>query len=139
MVIYFTQRILTGIEVGSVIVLKNIFYDYNKATLRDASKNELDRLTKLLVENPTIKIELSAHTDSRGSDSYNEKLSQRRAQSCVDYLIEKGISTERLVSKGYGETQLIKTDEDISKLKFEDEKEAAHQENRRTEFKIIAK
>ena len=130
---------LKKIEVGSVIVLKNIFYDYNKATLRDASKNELDRLTKLLVENPTIKIELSAHTDSRGGNSYNEKLSQRRAQSCVDYLITKGIDTGRLVSKGYGETMLIKTDADIAKLKFEDEKEAAHQENRRTEFKIISK
>ena len=130
---------LKGIEVGSVIVLKNIFYDYNKATLRDASKNELDRLTKLLNENPTIKIELSAHTDSRGGNAYNEKLSQRRAQSCVDYLIKKGISTGRLVSKGYGETKLIKTDAEIAKLKFKDEKEAAHQENRRTEFKIIAK
>ncbi|PCI93999.1 MAG: peptidoglycan-associated lipoprotein [Flavobacteriales bacterium] len=130
---------LKKIEVGSVIVLKNIFYDYNKATLRDASKNELDRLTKLLTENPTIKIELSAHTDSRGGNAYNEKLSQRRAQSCVDYLIKKGIATGRLVSKGYGETKLIKSDAEIAKLKFEDEKEAAHQENRRTEFKIIAK
>lgn len=130
---------LKKIKVGSAIVLKNIFYDYNKATLRDASKNELDRLTKLLQENPTIKIELSAHTDSRGGDSYNEKLSQRRAQSCVDYLIKNGISAGRMVAKGYGETQLINSDADIAKLKFEDEKEAAHQENRRTEFKIIEK
>jgi len=130
---------LKKIEVGSVIVLKNIFYDYNKATLRDASKNELDRLTKLLTENPSIKIELSAHTDSRGGNTYNEKLSLRRAQSCVEYLIKKDITPSRLVSKGYGETKLIKTDAVISKLKFEDEKEAAHQENRRTEFKIIAK
>jgi outer membrane protein OmpA-like peptidoglycan-associated protein len=130
---------LKKIEVGSVIVLKNIFYDYNKATLRDASKNELDRLTKLLTENPTIKIELSAHTDSRGSDSYNEKLSKRRAESCVTYLKDKGIAADRLVSKGYGESKLIKSDTEIAKLKFEDEKEAAHQENRRTEFKIIAK
>ncbi len=130
---------LKKIKVGSSIVLKNIFYDYNKATLRDASKNELDRLTKLLDENPTLKIELSAHTDSRGGDKYNEDLSQKRAQSCVDYLISKGISTDRLVSKGYGEQQLIKQDAEIAKLKFEDEKEAAHQENRRTEFKILSK
>ncbi|MCO6499309.1 MAG: PD40 domain-containing protein [Vicingus serpentipes] len=130
---------LKRLEVGSVIVLKNIFYDYNKATLRDASKNELDRLIKLLNENPTVKIELSAHTDSRGGDKYNMDLSQRRAQSCVDYLIKNSISTDRLVSKGYGESQLIRTDEDIAKLKFEDEKEEAHQENRRTEFKIISK
>jgi outer membrane protein OmpA-like peptidoglycan-associated protein/prefoldin subunit 5 len=130
---------LKKIEIGSVIVLKNIFYDYNKATLRDASKNELDRLIKLLTENPTIKIELSAHTDSRGGESYNEKLSQRRAESCVTYLKDKGIVADRLVSKGYGESKLIKSDTEIAKLKFEDEKEAAHQENRRTEFKIIAK
>ncbi|MDF1672316.1 MAG: OmpA family protein, partial [Vicingaceae bacterium] len=130
---------LKKIKVGSAIVLKNIFYDYNKATLRDASKNELDRLTKLLTENPTLKIELSAHTDSRGGDKYNEQLSQKRAQSCVDYLIGKGISKDRLIAKGYGETMLIKTDAEIAKLKFEDEKEAAHQENRRTEFKILEK
>ncbi|NQX97802.1 MAG: OmpA family protein [Flavobacteriales bacterium] len=86
-----------------------------------------------------MKIELSAHTDSRGGDSYNQKLSQKRAQSCVDYLIEKGIATSRLVSKGYGETKLIKSDTKIAKLKFKEDKEAAHQENRRTEFKIISK
>ena len=130
---------LKKIEVGSIIVLKNIFYDYNKATLRDASKNELVRLVKLLTENPTIKIELSAHTDSRGGNAYNQKLSEERAQSCVDYLIKNGIASDRLVSKGYGETRLIKSDANIAKLKFKDEKEEAHQENRRTEFKIIAK
>lgn len=130
---------LQKVEVGSTIVLKNIFYDYNKATLRDASKNELDRLAKLLQENPTIKIELSAHTDSRGGDKYNEELSQKRAQSCVDYLIKAGIATDRLVSKGYGEQKLIISDTEIAKLKFEDEKEDAHQQNRRTEFKILSK
>ncbi len=130
---------LKRVEVGSKIVLKNIFYDYNKATLRDASKNELDRLIKLLEENPTLKIELSAHTDSRGGDKYNEDLSQRRAQSCVDYLIKGGIATDRLVSKGYGEQELIISDAEIAKLKFEDEKEEAHQQNRRTEFKILSK
>ena len=130
---------LKRVEVGSKIVLKNIFYDYNKATLRDASKNELDRLIKLLVENPTLKIELSAHTDSRGGDKYNEDLSQRRAQSCVDYLIKGAIATDRLVSKGYGEQELIISDTEIAKLKFEDEKEEAHQQNRRTEFKILSK
>lgn len=130
---------LKRVEVGSKIVLKNIFYDYNKATLRDASKNELDRLIKLLEENPTLKIELSAHTDSRGGDKYNEDLSQRRAQSCVDYLIKGGIATDRLVSKGYGEQELIISDTEIAKLKFEDEKEEAHQQNRRTEFKILSK
>jgi len=130
---------LKKIDIGSIIVLKNIFYDYNKATLRDASKNELDRLVKLLNENPTIKIELSAHTDSRGGDKYNEDLSQKRAQSCVDYLVKNGIAADRLVSKGYGESRLVITDAEIAKLKFEEDKEAAHQENRRTEFKILSK
>jgi len=130
---------LKRVEVGSTIVLKNIFYDYNKASLRDASKNELDRLTKLLKENPTIKIELSAHTDSRGGNKYNQDLSQRRAQSCVDYLIKHGIGSDRLVSKGYGETKLLISDAEIAKLKFDDEKEDAHQQNRRTEFKILSK
>jgi len=130
---------LKRIEVGSVIVLKNIFYDYNKATLRDESKNELDRLIKVLTENPTIKIELSAHTDSRGGNKYNMDLSSERAQSCVDYLIKNGIAKDRLVVKGYGETKLIKTDAEIAKLKFRDEKEEAHQENRRTEIKILSK
>ncbi|MCK5872914.1 MAG: OmpA family protein, partial [Methylococcales bacterium] len=130
---------LKRIDVGSVIVLKNIFYDYNKSTLRDESKNELNRLIKVLTENPTIKIELSAHTDSRGGNKYNMTLSEKRAQSCVDYLIANGISSSRLVSKGYGETKLIKTDSEIAKIKFQDEKEDAHQENRRTEIKILAK
>jgi outer membrane protein OmpA-like peptidoglycan-associated protein len=130
---------LKKIEIGSIIVLKNIFYDYNKASLRDESKNELDRLTTLLNENPTIKIELSAHTDSRGGNKYNLSLSERRAQSCVDYLIKKGIPESRLVSKGYGETKLIKSDTEIAELKFEEDKEAAHQENRRTEIKILSK
>ena len=131
--------VLKRIEVGSVIVLKNIFYDYNKSTLRDESKNELNRLIKVLIENPTIKIELSAHTDSRGGNQYNMTLSEKRAQSCVTYLIDNGISSSRLVSKGYGETKLIKTDSEIAKIKFQDEKEDAHQENRRTEIKILAK
>ena len=127
------------IKVGSSIVLKNIFYDYNKATLRTSSMNELDRLTDLLVKNPTLKIELSAHTDSRGSDSYNQSLSQKRAQSCVDYLIKKGIASDRLVSKGYGENKLIVSDADIAKMSSNEEKEQGHQQNRRTEFKVISK
>lgn len=130
---------LKPIAVGSKIVLKNIFYDYNKATLRKQSINELDRLVKLLNDNPTLKIELSAHTDSRGSDSYNLDLSERRAQSCVDYLVSKGIAPSRLVAKGYGEKEPIFTDAEIAKLKTKEEKEEAHQQNRRTEFKILAK
>ncbi len=101
--------------------------------------NELDRLYNLLVKNPSLKVELSAHTDSRGGDAYNNKLSEERAQSCVDYLTQKGISKDRLIAKGYGKQQLLISDAQIAKIKSEEEKEEAHQQNRRTEFKILSK
>jgi outer membrane protein OmpA-like peptidoglycan-associated protein len=130
---------LKQVEVGATIVLKNIFYDFDKATLTDASTNELERLVKMLQDNPTIKIELGSHTDSQGDNAYNQSLSEKRAKSVVDYLIGKAISPDRLVSKGYGETKLLITDAEIAKMKTKAEKEAAHQENRRTEFKILSK
>ncbi len=120
---------LKKIEIGQSIVLKNIFFDFDKATIRSESANELDRLIKLLTENPTLKIELGSHTDSKGSDDYNQKLSQSRSQSVVSYLINKGISTDRLVAKGYGETVPVATNDT----------EVGRQENRRTEFKILSK
>ncbi len=120
---------LKPIEVGQSIILKNIFFDFDKATIRPESANELDRLIKLLTENPTLKIELGSHTDSKGSDEYNQKLSQSRSQSVVTYLIGKGIATDRLVAKGYGETVPVATNDT----------EAGRQENRRTEFKILSK
>lgn len=128
---------LDKLEKGKKVILMNIFYDYNKASLREASFNELDKVVELLNKNTTLRVELGAHTDSRGSDAYNQKLSQERAQSCVDYLTSKGISKERLVAKGYGETKLLISDEEIAKFPKQNEKEAAHQENRRTEFKIL--
>ncbi|MES2514218.1 MAG: OmpA family protein [Bacteroidota bacterium] len=120
---------LKPIEVGQSIILKNIFFDFDKATIRSESANELDRLIKLLTENPTLKIELGSHTDSKGSDDYNQKLSQSRSQSVVTYLIGKGISADRLVAKGYGETVPVATNDT----------DAGRQENRRTEFKILSK
>lgn len=120
---------LKKIEVGSVIVLRNIFFDFDKATIRPESANELDRLTKLLNDNPTLKIELGSHTDSKGSDEYNMKLSDNRSKSVVAYLITKGIAAGRLVAKGYGETKAIDTNDT----------EAGRQNNRRTEFKILEK
>lgn len=130
---------LKKIEVGKAIVLRNIFYDFDKATLRSESTAELERLIKLMNENPTLKIELSSHTDSRGSDTYNQKLSEDRAKSVVDYLVTKGINSSRLVHKGYGETQLLVSDDEIAKMKTNTEREEAHQMNRRTEFKILSK
>jgi outer membrane protein OmpA-like peptidoglycan-associated protein len=128
---------LDKLEVGKKVVLKNIFYDYNEASLRVSSYNELNKVIELLKANPKMKVELSAHTDSRGSDAYNNKLSQARAQSCVNYLVGNGVYKSRLVAIGYGEKQLIISDEEIARLTSEVEKENEHQKNRRTEFKII--
>lgn len=128
---------LKKVSVGSVIVLRNIFFDLNKYSLRDESQNELDRLIKMLNDNLKLKIEISGHTDTRGSASYNKKLSENRAKSVVDYLVDKGIDTERLEYKGYGQEQPIRTDAEIKKLKSKRAIEDAHQENRRTEFKVL--
>ena len=128
---------LDKIEKGKKVVLMNIFYDYNKASLRTSSYNELDKVVELLNKNAKMKVELAAHTDSRGGDAYNLKLSQERAQSCVDYLTSKGIDRSRLIAKGYGESQPLVKEEVINKMATEQEKEAAHQQNRRSEFKIL--
>lgn len=91
-------------EKGGEIKLKNIYYDYNDSSLRAESFPELDKLVKLLSENPGINIQINSHTDTRGNDKYNEKLSRGRANSVVEYLIEKGIDKSRLSSKGFGES-----------------------------------
>jgi len=120
---------LKRIAVGSNIVLRNIFFDFDKATLRPESKAELLRLTKLLNDVSSMRIEISGHTDSRGSDEYNEKLSHSRAKSVVDYLIKEGIKSSRLEYKGYGESQPLATNDTDEGRQF----------NRRTEFKILSK
>ncbi|MBI3502647.1 MAG: OmpA family protein [Bacteroidetes bacterium] len=120
---------MKSISVGSKIVLKNIFYDFDKATLRSESTGELERLVKLLNDIPSMKIEISGHTDSKGADDYNMKLSQARAQSVVDYLIQKGIGKNRLTAKGYGKTKPIATNDT----------DEGRQLNRRTEFEIKSK
>lgn len=125
------QLELPKINKGEKFKLENIFYDLNEATLREESKTALNRLAEFLLEN-NLKIELSAHTDSRGSRRYNRDLSQRRAQSCVDYLIEKGVSRYNIVAKGYGETRLVNECKDGVECS-----EEQHQENRRTEVKIL--
>ena len=118
---------LKKIQVGSTIVLKNIFYDFDKSTLRPESTSELERLLKLLNEMPNLKIEISSHTDSKGTNEYNFKLSDNRAKSVVNYLISKGIGNDRLVAKGYGEEKPVSTNETNE----------GRQLNRRTEFKIL--
>jgi outer membrane protein OmpA-like peptidoglycan-associated protein len=120
------------------IEFPEVQYELDKARLLENSKDSLDYLFDILVDNPTIIIELQAHTDSRASDAHNMDLSNRRAQSCVDYLISKGIDPERLKPRGYGETRLRITDSQISQMSTEAEKEAAHQKNRRTEFSVVS-
>ncbi|MFI5164374.1 MAG: OmpA family protein, partial [Bacteroidia bacterium] len=120
---------MNNLSVGNKIVLNNIFFDFDKATLRPESASELERLKKLLTDMPTMKIEISGHTDSKGADDYNLKLSQSRAQSVVDYLIKAGINKTRLAAKGYGKTKPIATNDT----------EEGRQLNRRTEFEILSK
>ncbi|SFT74061.1 WD40-like Beta Propeller Repeat [Lishizhenia tianjinensis] len=122
---------------NAIVELENVFFDLNKTTLRKESFTELDKLYKLLAENTSLKIEIGGHTDTRGDAADNQKLSEGRAQAVYDYLVDKGIAAERLKFKGYGETQPKISDEEIAKLATDKEKEAAHQQNRRTEYKII--
>lgn len=120
---------IEDVRVGEKIVLNNIFYDFDRATLRPESVEELNRLVKLMRDIPSLKIEISSHTDNVGSDDYNLKLSNERAQSVVSFLIKSGISADRLVAKGYGETQPVATNTT----------DEGRQANRRTEFKILSK
>ncbi|WP_270090019.1 OmpA family protein [Sphingobacterium sp. SYP-B4668] len=117
---------------GITFVLDNIYYDFDKSDIRKDAAVVLDQLVNVMNENPTLKIELSSHTDSRGSDSYNLKLSDRRAKSAVDYIISRGVAKERLVSKGYGETRLVNNCANGVKCS-----EAEHQANRRTEVEVL--
>lgn len=130
-----TEVVLDPIVINKSIVIPNIYYDLNRAEIRDDAAEQLDKLVLLLADNPSVKIELSSHTDARSDDDYNQDLSQRRAQSAVDYIVSQGISRDRLVAKGYGETQLINgcTNERIDQCSEEE-----HQENRRTEFKVLS-
>ena len=141
-------------NISAPVLIENIFYDFDKATLRPESATALDELVKLLNENPNVTIELSAHPDYKGSDQYNERLSQRRAESVVAYLIDHGIAADRLTPKGYGEgkPKTIKrkvaerydflkegdvlTEDYITQLP-EDQQEQCNQLNRRTEFKVL--
>lgn len=120
---------LQKITVGSKVVLKNIFFATGKATLTESSTTELSNLLKLLNDIPTLKLEISGHTDNVGSASKNKILSEKRAKAVVDYLVKKGISQDRLVYKGYGFEKPIAS----NKTK------AGRQQNRRTEFEVISR
>ena len=129
---------LKKIKKGESIVLRNIFFDLNKYSLKPESKTELDRLIQLLDDNPELRIEISGHTDSRGSDIYNQSLSEDRSKAVVDYLVAiGGFPRDRFEFKGYGEDKPLYSNEDIKKLKIKEDIEEAHSLNRRTEFKIL--
>lgn len=128
---------LQKLTTGTKIILKNIFFDYDLYSLKPASTVELERVRKLMNENPGLRIEISGHTDTKGPASYNQELSENRAKAVVDYLIAAGIDQSRLTYKGYGETQPIITDAEIAKMTSKAQQDAAHAQNRRTEFKVL--
>lgn len=151
--IYYVDFVMYAINKPAV--LENIFYDFDKAALREESKKELDDLIELLEINPNVTIELSAHTDRKGTQEYNQRLSQRRAQSVVDYLIAHRISKDRLTVAGYGKLQpKVVTKNIVKKYDFltvgdvlteefilalpPEQQEIADQINRRTEFKVLS-
>ncbi|MDE6277567.1 MAG: OmpA family protein [Muribaculaceae bacterium] len=143
-------------SINKPVVVDNIFYDFDKATLRPESKTALDELAQVLRENPNVTIEMASHTDRKGTDEYNIDLSSRRAQSVIDYLISVGIPAQRLQSQGYGESRPkiitkklareypqfkegdVLTEEFILALPEESDREAADQINRRTEFQVLS-
>jgi len=125
---------LKPVTVGQRVTLKNIFFDYDKATLRPISQVELDKFYRMLSEKPQLVVEISGHTDSKGNDEFNMKLSQARAQSVVDYLIKKGIDPKRMVAVGYGETRPIAKN---TKANGKDDEEGM-QLNRRVEYRILS-
>ncbi|HYH15913.1 MAG TPA: OmpA family protein [Flavisolibacter sp.] len=120
--------------VGTTEVMDNIYYEFNKAYLLDASFASLDKLVTTLNENPSMIIEIGGHTDSKGNDQYNQKLSEQRAQSVVNYLISKGIAENRLQAKGYGETKPIAPNQNADGS----DNPSGREKNRRTELKILS-
>jgi peptidoglycan-associated lipoprotein len=133
---FVKEYLLQPVIPDKPIALPEVLFDLGSASLRPEGQDSLQTLYQTMVDNPTIIIELAAHTDSRGSDKANMTLSQNRAQSCVNYLISKGIDPVRMVAKGYGESRPKITDAEIAKMATTEEKEAAHQKNRRVEFSV---
>ncbi len=120
------------IEVGRSIKIENIYYDYNKSDIRPDAAIELDKLVNVMKSNPHLEIELGSHTDSRGSDTYNQKLSQQRAKAAVDYVISQGIPSNTISARGYGESRLVNSCKNGVTCS-----DAKHEQNRRTEFTVI--
>ncbi|MBL7747894.1 MAG: OmpA family protein, partial [Chitinophagaceae bacterium] len=126
--VYEKNISLSPIEKNASVVLKNIFFEVNKFDINPSSQTELDKLVQLLTENPTIKIEISGHTDNAGKPSDNLALSNNRAKAVVSYLVSKNIAAARLIAKGYGETKPI----------ADNKTESGRAQNRRTEMKVTS-
>jgi outer membrane protein OmpA-like peptidoglycan-associated protein len=126
---YTKDIFLTPIEVGVTVRLKNIYFDFDKTTLKKESFVELNKVVEFLKQNSSVEIEIAGHTDNKGSDQYNEYLSQGRSQSVVDYLIEQGIESYRLSAHGYGESKPIDTNDT----------DDGRANNRRVEFTVLKK
>ena len=119
------------IEEGTIIELPNIYYNFNDASIRPDAQTDLEGLANFLLKYPSTEIELLSHTDSRGTDQYNNRLSQRRAEQAVEYLIKKGVERSRLTPIGHGESRIRNSCNDFTECSEEE-----HQYNRRTEVKI---
>ena len=120
---------LQPIEVGVTVRLKNIYFDFDKTTLKNESFTELNKVVDFLKSNPSVEIEISGHTDSKGSDDYNASLSQGRSEEVVNYIISQGIDSYRLTAHGYGEAKPIDTNDS----------EEGRANNRRVEFTVMKK
>ena len=125
-------KLQQGLDLAKALSLRHIYFDLDKSNIRKDAKVELEKIVEVLTQNPTIKIEIGSHTDSRQSKAYNQALSQRRAKSTLDYLVQRGINKNRLTAKGYGETQLVNNCADGVSCS-----EAEHQLNRRSTFVIV--
>ena len=119
---------LVPIETGATIVMNNIFFDFDRSSLKEGSKPELQRVAEFMKNNPGAEIEIAGHTDSKGPSAYNQRLSDRRAKAVFDYLIEIGIGPDRLVSRGFGESKPIASNDNAE----------GQAQNRRVEFKILS-
>ncbi len=127
----------TSTRKDTCMILHGVLWDYAKYTLRPESDVALTHLKNFLIDHPEIIVEVGVHSDSRGSKHYSTRLTQRRAESIKQWLTDNGIRDDRVLARGYEENKLLISDMEISKLKTPEEKEKAHQRNRRVEIKIL--
>jgi outer membrane protein OmpA-like peptidoglycan-associated protein len=126
------KNIAVGDDLAKVFEIKEIFFDLDKWDIREDAANELEKILSVLQQSPSMKIDIRSHTDARATAAYNLKLSENRAQSTRNWLINQGIAAERLTAKGYGESKLVNHCSDGVECT-----DAEHQQNRRSEFIVI--